>query len=252
MGQSKYIPTTTGVVKTVVNKTVVQPSKDLAQGIFRGKPRYIRLNESGATTADITPFVRAGMQTRYLAAEGSKLAFFKTPKVFYGTAKYLVRSAVRDNVISPFYSGFYRVFETTKIFSRSRGYIPAWEKAGDKIFLTTNRYLNQVGLAPTLRGDIGSAVRIAVIGNLYLQSPIFGGSADVIYTTSRKYIKQAEDYVSRAQAGSRSADSGGVLLVPAPSPGVEAPRVVLPVTLPPTAPNAPPPPNRRRYIPAGD
>lgn len=243
---SKYI----GGLAVETAPVIIRPARDFTVGFVKQAPRQVAIGGlAEGTTATVSVALRAGIQTRYLAGLAVNTAVVKAPAVGVRVIKYVGQEAVRDTVISPIYTPFLVTYRAFTLAARNRGYVGAVERALEPTVLSLNRRLHVAGLAPTLGGFTGSAIRSALGYSLYIGIDKVGDKIDEIHATARRYLDSAEKSldergVSRPSGTSPtylpSASDGGVPVVPPPVPALPAV---------PAAPAPVPASRQRRYIP---
>lgn len=232
--------------------TLIKPVGEYVRGFVKNAPKQIPLGNSGATTSTVTTSLRAGMQTNYLAKAAGKKVLYQGPQSFLGTAKYLVRTALRDTLITPIYAPIYYGYKSATVFSHSAGYVGKLERYGEKLFLPANAFLHRFGLAPTPGRTGTSVARISALTSIGLGVHLAKGKIDAVYERVNEYVPAANRTATPLVVAPQPNGDGPVLVphlpvappVAVPSGNNAAPHIpVKPAPLPEPAP--------REYIPLG-
>jgi len=239
------------VTPGTVVRTVTQPPRDFVRGLYRTEPKYIPFGgaSSGMRIQNRTASFTAGRQVKYLAGKATRFTLGTVPKGGVATAKYLIRSTVRDT-LSPAYAATH-AYQLMRVQRLARGRTTGFERNADKFLSSAGRRLDRFGLAPTLTGTLASGARITVIGSIIKGTDIARGRADEFHRTAVKYIDKAGAYASSFGTTNPNPNNGSVHMgyVPAGNTVVGSPpaQPIVPVTPP-----APIPPRDftgRKYIP---
>ena len=206
---------------------IIRPATQFTRGLVTGKVKYTPIvGSQGARTATITPFLRAGIQTRQITAYVVKKAIVSGPVTTARVAVAVARTAVRDAVILP-YSYAVHGYQLIRLERLARGSSSLLERGADRYIAVSGRLLARAGLEPRITGTVASMARVAVYGVAY----------DAI-TSGINKAEQAEKYVSATVANYKNrAERLRATLAPVgPAP---APVVVETIIAPPVVPPAP-------------
>lgn len=141
------------IVSVKVVPVVTRPVVQFTRAAITGNARQIALDKYGTSIINIGVATRAGMQTNRLAGLAAYSAAMRLPR-------FLLRTAIRDGIVTPLYSPVYQAYAIARGGRALRGATSVVERAADKVILLPARKLQPFGLAPTLRGDLMSAGRI--------------------------------------------------------------------------------------------
>jgi len=200
---------------------IIRPAKDYTRGLVTGKVKYYPIAGSqGVTTGTITPFLRAGIQTRQATAYVIKKAVVSGPVTTAKAVVAVARTAVRDAVVLP-YSYAVHGYQLIRLERLARGSTSLFERGADRYIAVSGRYLSRLGLEPRITGTVASMARVAVYGVAY----------DAISSGLDK-ADAAKRYVSATIANYEALADRVRSSVPPPRPD-PAPVVVAPIVPPP-------------------
>lgn len=144
---------------------VVKPVAQFTRGVATGKAKYIPIaGTQGARTATITPFLRAGIQTRQVAKYVVKTAVVKGPVTTAKVVVGLARTSVRD-AMSVYKVPIY-IYQGVRAERIVLGRTSLGERAIDRYIAVSGRILDRFGLAPRATGTVAGLARLAIYGGL--------------------------------------------------------------------------------------
>jgi len=241
-GGKRALPYVVGGAKLSVRGApiIFRPAAQFARAAVTGTPKYIQLTPQGARTTTITPFVRAGLQTRQVGAYVFKAAVLKGPVTAARVVRYAARTAARD-VAYPYYNAVH-LYQLARLERSARGATSLVERAADKYVSVSGQLLSRFGLEPRLSGTIASSVRVILYGAAAkgIESSIDRIEAGERYVsaTIQNYRDLSRKYFPVNPAPVVPVDEGPSV-VPTPSPPVDSPRPAPVPVAPPPVPTSP-------------
>lgn len=213
---------------------VTRPIREFSRAAITGAPRAVPLGQGGGTVTTIYASTRIGMQANALAKATGYAAVTRLPRATVKAVKFVVRSGIRDEIITPYVSPVVHLYGGLRNARNFRGVSTVVERYADKFVGASVKGLNKFGLAPTLRSDLFSVGRIFLFGGIYAGIQNARGALDDVEQYAKKV---ANDY--EGLKGQLAARVNGMVPVqyPEPVPIPNAAPVVVqdkpPVVLPP-------------------